>query len=150
MITSDQKTIFYYSLFILMLVLLFHTGVSYAGMKGEQSDNVIPAITYEGFTDFMDGRIERMENGILELMGMEFQLSDDVFCTKGEEEIPCEQIKAGDEVRITYAPDEDNRVLKIELEESSPILHDQITNTGNAPRKKKEVIVFKNGVYTNE
>jgi len=150
MITLSRRAIRFYGLLTSMLVLLFHTGVVCAGMEGEQSDGVVHEIGYEGFIDFMDGRIERLNDGSFKLMDMEFQLSADMFCAKGEEVIPCDQIKTGDEVRITYAPDEDNRVLKMEMEENSRALHKKSVHGAQNRREKHEVIVFKNGVYTNE
>ena len=110
-----------------------------------------PVLSYHGFTDFMDGRIEQIHNDEWNVEGYDFFISGDTpFVNINGEEISKDTITVGDMVKITFAPNQDNRVLMVELQEKAKMSKGATVDTYGIRSEKNEKIIMKNGVYVNE
>ncbi len=115
------------------------------------NESIHPKDHYEGLTDFMDGRLEYIHKDVWNVEGTDFLIPDDiVFFNMNGEEISKNTISVGDMVQVTFAPDDNDRVLEVELQEKGRKLQETTAGVRQVRPKKHEVIVLKNGVYTNE
>ena len=138
-------------LMITILVISICPCMSFA-QTGKASKVVHPENQYEGLTDFINGRVESIHKDVWNVEGINFLVSGDtVFVNMNGEKISKDAISVGDMIQVTFAPEENNRVLEVELQGKGRKL--QTGSTAGVQRdrlRKHEVIVLKNGVYSNE
>ena len=115
------------------------------------SEPIHPKDRYEGLTDFIDGRLESIHKNVWNVEGTDFLVPEDVgFFDMNGEEISRDSISVGNMIRITYASDNDDRVIEVELQEKGGDFHERTAKVRHNDPKRHQVIVLKNGVYTNE
>ena len=138
-------------LMITIFVISICPCMSFA-QTGVANKVVHPKNQYEGLTDFINGRLESVHKDVWNVEGIDFLISNDtVFLNMNGEEISKNTISVGDMIRVTFAPEENDRVLEVELQGNGRKLQKRSTAGMRRDRlKRHEVIVLKNGVYTNE